>query len=111
MAESCTPAQSGAFPLMGIAGERTGKPVIDALRRAKREAVEAAMGKEDSWCRKIINGNSGVMLDDIDDLLAALDLKAVPKHKRCVDPELLRSYETIARKAMAERSLFEEDAE
>lgn len=88
MAESSIPPQSAAIPSLGIAGERTGKPIADALRKANRAAIESAMGKQDSWCRKIINCESGVTIDDIDALLDALGKKAVSKDRRCVDPTI-----------------------
>lgn len=111
MAESSTPVQSGALPILGVAGERAGKPVADALRNANRAAIENALGKQESWVRKVINGECGVMLDDIDALLDALDKKAVSKGKMCIDPELARAYEHIVKASTANRSLLFEDSE
>ena len=111
MAESSFPPRADAFPISGMAPEPLRNPLRDRLTKAKREAVEAAMGKGESWATKLINNESGVRLDDLPALLQTLGLKIVDASKRCVDPEMLRSYETIARKAMLERSLLDEDAE
>lgn len=92
-----------SFPRRGIVRER--------LEKAKREAVEMALGKEESWCTKLLNNGSGVRLDDIPLLLDALGLKAVSKEKQCVHPELARAYDAIVRKATQERNLLFEDAE
>jgi hypothetical protein len=82
------------------------------LGRAKREAIDMAMGKAESWTTKILNGESGVRLDDLPKFLDALDLKAVDKTRVCVNADLAHAIETIARRAIAERGLlFEEDAE
>jgi hypothetical protein len=113
MPASSIPLHPDASPSKGTDGGRPGKVVANALRNAKREAVEEAMGKGDTWCRSIINGDAGVKPADLDDLLDALGLKAVSRHKRCVDPDLLASYETIVRRVIANAgaSLFDEDAE
>jgi len=113
MAASSSPAHPPASPSKGTEGGRPVKVIAVAFRNANRAAVETALGKGDSWCKSIAGANAGVMLDDIDDLLDALGYKAVRKGKRCVDPELLASYETIVRRAIANagHSLFDEDAE
>lgn len=79
------------------------------LRNVKREACDAAMGKADSWTTKIINGESGVRLDDLPNLLAFLHLKAVDSSKLCVNADLAKAYETIARRAVLERGLLADD--
>lgn len=111
MSTSSPRAHADAFPFSGMTAEPSRNPVRDRLAKAKREAIESAMGKGESWATKLVNGESGVRLDDIPLLLSVLNLKCVDKSRVCIDPELARSYETIARKAMRERSLFEEDAE
>lgn len=98
MSESSTPGQPTASPLMGTGGVRPRATVAAAIRGANRAAVETALGKADTWCRSVINGNQGVTIDDIDPMLDALGLKAVPKHKRCVDAEIFDSVMAIHEK-------------
>lgn len=103
MAELSSISHSDAFPRKGIVRER--------LEKAKREAIDLAMEKGESWTTKLLNGQSGVTLDDLPRLLKQLDLKIVSADKVCVDPDLAKAYEVIARKAAIERSLLFEDAE
>ena len=98
-----------ALPIAGVATASRGNLVGERLRLAKREAVEAALGKGESWATKVINGESGVRVDDLPALLDFLGLQVVPAGNVCVDPELLHAVEAIARKAMAGRSLFAGD--
>lgn len=74
--------------------------IAERLRSAKRAAIASALGKSDSWVDKVLNGESGVMLHDIQPLLDALLLKAVDKSKVCVDKDIFMSYRTIAGAAM-----------
>lgn len=103
--------RADAFPASGTAPEPLRNPLRDRLAKAKREAVEAALSKGESWANKVLNGESGVRLDDLPALLLTLGLKIVGAEKVCVDADLLKSYEIIARRALAERSLIDEDAE
>ncbi len=77
-----------AFPKRGIVRER--------FEDFKDSALDAAMGKGDSWAKKVGYGNSGVLLDDIPKLLDALGLKVVDKSKVCVDRAVHEAYKTIA---------------
>lgn len=97
--------------MSGTTPEAGGNAVRDRLSKAKREAIESAMGKGESWCTKLLAGESGVRLDDLPTLLHALDLKVVDVSKYCVDRKLAKAYEEVARHAMQARSLFDEDAE
>lgn len=93
-----------ARPIRGVIGAR--------LREAKLSAVDSAVGKADSWAKKILSGDCGVLLDDIELFLGALDLKAVDVSKVCVDRATAAAYETIAKRAMAkEQTLLWDDAE
>lgn len=89
---------------------RTGA-LRERLANAKSEWLAGVMDKDDSWVRKLRNGECGVMLADLPALLNALGLKVVDKTKVCVDPEIAHSYEVIVRRMTAERSLLMEDAE
>jgi hypothetical protein len=81
-------------PKRGIVRER--------FDSAKLTAIDHAMGKCESWAKKIRSDESGVRLDDIDALLDALGLKAVDKAKACVDRAVFESYKVLAGAAITE---------
>lgn len=111
MAEPSSSGSAASFRKSGIAPERARNPLRERLQDAKREAVESALGKGESWCTKLLAGESGVRLDDLPALLAFLGLKIVSGHKVCVDPEIAHAYEVIVARATQARQLLEEDAE
>lgn len=81
-------------------------PLRERMKSIKREALDAVMGHGETWTTKIVNGQAGVVLDDIPLLLDALGLKIVDKDDHTVPAELARAYETIARAAILGRSLL-----
>jgi hypothetical protein len=83
----------------------------ERLGNAKSEWLAGLLDKDDSWVRKLRNGECGVLIADIPSLLHALGMKMVDKSKVCIDPEIAKSYEVIVRRLTAERSLLMEDAE
>lgn len=85
--------------------------VSERMREWKASALGAAMGKSEDWSRKLLDGDAGVRLEDLPQLLEVLGLKLVDKSKVCIDPALARAYETIVRKAVREHELIWEDAE
>lgn len=103
MQASSSAAPAASFPLPGVVRER--------LVNAKSEWLAAAMNKDDSWVRKLRNGECGVLISDLPMLLYSLGLKVVDRSRVCIDPEIARAYETIARRMVAERSLLVDDAE
>jgi hypothetical protein len=87
-------------------------PVLDRLRHAKREAVESALGKGESWCKKVIAGDSGVLVEDLPQLCAFLGLKLVSADKRCVDPAVFDAVMAIHEKLAPQiRKLVWEESE
>src|SRR5687767_12615857 len=108
MAES---SNSPPAPVTSIRGRNSG--VIRArLKEAKLVHVDSAMEKGESWAKKILSGDTGVLLDDIEPFLKALGLKAVGIDRVCVDRATAQAYETIAKRAMAtETTLLGDDAE
>lgn len=98
MAEASQAAAPDALPRGGVVRAR--------LLKAKRESVDAAMGKCDSWCTKFINGELGVRLDDLPLLLHALNLKPVDLGLECVDPATVRAHDHLLRIALARGSLL-----
>lgn len=112
MAASSSPERPAASPSKGTDGGRPGT-LAQLLRNCDRAALESALDKGDTWARSIINGNAGIMIDDLDAVIDFFERKLSHKRLRCVDPDLLTSYETIVRRVVANagRSLFDEDAE
>lgn len=103
-AESARDTSHQARPKTGEARAR--------LKEAKLAAIDSAVGKGDSWAKKILSGDCGVLLDDLELFLGALGLKAVDVSKVCVDRGTAEAYETIAKRAMAkEQTLLWDDAE
>jgi hypothetical protein len=95
MAADVTPAPApNALPKKGALRER--------FEDIKDSALDSAMGKGESWAKKVGYGNQGVMLDDIPKLLDVLGLKVVDKSKVCVDREVYEAYKTLAGKAITE---------
>jgi len=111
MAEASQSRLPGAFPITGMAPEPLRNDLRKRLEAAKREYIEALLGKGESWLTKVLNNQAGVMLDDIPTLLDAIALKTVGKEKVCFDPQTARAYEHLLGVAMANRSLLFEDAE
>ena len=97
-------ATARSLPKRGVVRERLGN--------AKLTAIDSAMGKGDSWAKKVLAGDSGVTIDDVELFLSALNLKAVDVSKVCVDRATAEAYEHIAKRAMAkETTLLWDDAE
>lgn len=84
----------------GAGAEPLRNAVLDRMRVFKREALDREMGKGESWTTKLINDESGVRLADLPRLLRVLGLKVVAADALCVDPEIARAYDAIARKAV-----------
>lgn len=81
------------------------------MRNWKGAALGAAVGKSEDWGRKILDGDSGIRLEDLPTLLTTLGLKIVDAAKVCIDPDLARAYEIIVRKATRDHELIWDDAE
>lgn len=103
MATSLPNVSAASLTRPGVVRERLGN--------VKSEWLADVLGKDDSWVRKVRNGECGILIGDLPALLDALELKTVSKKKVCVDPEIAKAYETIARRMVAERSLLVDDAE
>lgn len=87
-----------ALPFSGAAGERPKKGVLRLRFEAmKNDALDAAMGKGDSWAKKVGYGDQGVKLDDVPKLIAVLGLKLVDRSKVCVTREEHEAYKALAR--------------
>jgi len=82
------------------------RPKRGALRERFEEmkdaALDAAMGKGESWAKKVGYGTSGILLDDVPRLIDVLGLKLVDKSKVCVDRNVYEAYKTLAGTAITE---------
>jgi len=95
-----------SFPNSGTAGEWVGNgPLRKRFMSEKDSVIESALGKKESWAKKVCAGDSGVLLEDIPKLLDVLGLKLVDKNKFCVDREVFLAYRTLASASMNERKL------
>ena len=81
-------------------------PIRLRLRAAKQAAVESAVGKGEGWTRRVLDGEQGVMLDDILSMCEVLGLKVVDSKEVTVDAELLAAYATIVSRATADKTLL-----
>lgn len=68
--------------------------IHERARNAKRAALSAALGKSDTWASKVIDGECGVMLNDLPGFLRELGL-------RVVGIELNPAYAEMARRRIA----------
>lgn len=55
--------------------------------------IDDAMGKGESYAKKVRNSQQGVLLDDIPRLLAVLGLKIVSAERICITPQEKARYE------------------
>jgi hypothetical protein len=68
----------------------------ERFEAVKDAALDDAMGKGESWAKKVGYGNQGVMLDDIPKLLDTLGFKLVDKSKVCVEKATHEAYKALA---------------
>lgn len=95
MSEQGTGAATPAsLPTSGAGGERPPKGLLrERFDAAKDTVIDNAVGKGESWSKKVGYGNQGVMLDDIPKFLGALGLKLVDARRICISPEQVAEYE------------------
>jgi transcriptional regulator with XRE-family HTH domain len=74
--------------------------VMQRIASVKNQAVADAIGKDQSTVSRIVSGETGIKLDDLQPFLAALDLKVVGANQVCVDRDVYESYRTLARAAI-----------
>lgn len=88
-----------------MGGERAGNGGKTLIRQRfdaeKDSVIESALGKSESWAKKVGSGQSGVTLDDLPKLLDVLGLRVVDRSKVCVDRAVYESYRTLASAAIS----------
>jgi len=97
-----------AIPTSGMGPESHDNVLRDAMRKHKREWLDAKMGKGESWTRKVLNDEAGVTLDDIPLLITLCGFKLAPLNKAVLDLDIARAYEVLARHTLKTRTLVEE---
>lgn len=87
--------------------------IRDRFMAEKDSVIESALGKAESWAKKVGAGQSGVQLDDMPKLLKALGLKVVDQSKVCVDRAVYEAYKTLAGAAMNDpaKLVWEDDTQ
>lgn len=103
MSEASRAATPDALP--------TSRALREAIAKLKREYIDSAMDKGESWTTKVLNGEQGIKLDDIPRFLDIIDKKIVGKSKVCVDPEIAHAQDILYRRHAAAHSIIFEDAE
>lgn len=80
----------------GMGPERGRKSLLRTrFEDVKDTALENAMGKGESWARKVGSGDAGVKLDDFPKLCAALNLKIVSIERICITPAQKARYDAL----------------
>lgn len=92
MAESSTQPDASARKLVQV--------VLQRLAKTKNQAVAEAIGKDESTVSRIVSGDSGIKLSDLQPFLRSLGLKVVDANQVCVDRNVYESYRTLARAAI-----------
>jgi hypothetical protein len=103
MNASCAATRSESRPSASVIAER--------LRNAKGLAISSALGKSDSWARKVLDGESGVLLDDLPGLLKELGLRVVGVDRVCVPRDEYQAYRALAAQYLKQPQRLEEDWE
>lgn len=78
--------------------------VLQKLAKAKNATVAEAIGKDESTISRIVSGESGIKLADLQPFLAALGLKVVGAEQVCIDRAIYESYKTLATAALTNPS-------
>lgn len=103
MASVSTPTRSESRPDVSV--------IADRLRNAKGMALSSALGKSDSWARKVLDGESGVLLDDLPALLKELGLRVVGVDRVCVPKDEYLAYRALAAQYLKQPQTLVEDWE
>lgn len=85
--------------------------IHERARNAKRAALSAALGKSDTWASKVLDGESGVLLDDLPGFLKELGLRVVGVDRVCVPKDEYLAYRALAAQYLKQPQRLEEDWE
>jgi hypothetical protein len=76
--------------------------LMQRLAAVKNTTVAQAIRKDESTVSRIVSGETGIKLDDLQAFLDSLGYKVVDKNRVCVDAEEFRSYRLLATKYLAQ---------
>lgn len=82
---------------------------MQRLVSVKNQTVADAIGKDQSTVSRIVSGETGIKLDDLQPFLAALNLKVVDGNQVCVDKAVYESYRTLAAAAITNPRILDWD--
>lgn len=75
--------------------------LMQKIAAVKNQTVAQAIRKDESTVSRIVSGETGIKLDDLQAFLNALDLKCVGKNQVCVDRDEFIAYRALAQKYMS----------
>lgn len=73
---------------------------MQRLAKVKNQRVATAIGKDESTISRIVSGETGIKLEDLQAFLLALDLKCVDTNQICIDRAVYEAYKTLATAAL-----------
>lgn len=96
MAAECPAPSASARKLVQV--------VLQKLAKAKNQTVAEAIGKDESTVSRIVSGEVGIKLNDLQPFLGSLGLKVVGADQVCIDRAIYESYKTLATAALTNPS-------
>lgn len=66
----------------------------------KNLTIAEAVGRDESWVSKLVAGETGVKIDQMDNFLESLGMKLVPKDAVVVDEAYLKALRVLAGKEL-----------
>lgn len=74
--------------------------LLQKVAAVKNQTVAQAIRKDESTVSRIVSGETGIKLDDLQAFLAALEMKVVGRNQVCVDRAEYEAYRALAAKYM-----------
>lgn len=84
----------------GAPSRRLLQIILQRSAKVKNQAVGDAIGKDESTVSRIISGEMGLKIQDLQGFLSALGLKCVDSNQVCIDRQIYESYKTLATAAL-----------
>lgn len=70
--------------------------LLQRIAAIKNQAVSSAIKKDESTISRIVSGETGIKLDDLQAFLLVLGYKVVEKNMYCVPRDVHLAYKTLA---------------
>jgi len=87
-----------ATPLRPTASRTIAGVILHRLNNVKRSTVADAMHKDESTVSRIVMGGQGVLVEDLEGFLAAINLKIVDISQPTIDPEEFNACRALAKR-------------